>query len=353
MTTENTPVGADAAMVIGSLVSTGNSAFRREEERLGSGHTPIATGARYLRRIPTQRAGSAHWRHATALASPALRTALGTEALLPSKRTLALIGFALLACYAAFLELTGLTASIAPMVAITLSAGVSSIAGFAFSAVAQASLAPLMHDPIRLVQILLVCSIVTQSFAIVSLWRHMDWKGLPVYLAGGVLGLPIGVYLLLHLGLSGFHTAIGALLIVYGTYVLLKRPITLKRATWPAEVAVGFLGGITGGLAAFPGAAITVWCSMRGWDKARQRGVYQPFILTMQLLALATIALMHPGTGAATAGSPAIPYHALAFIPGTLLGTWFGLRIFHKITDRTFGKCLAALLALSGVLMIV
>jgi hypothetical protein len=36
-----------------------------------------------------------------------------------------------------------------------------------------------------------------------------------------------------------------------------------------------------GGLAEFPGAFVTIWCGLNGWDKARQRGVYQPFILGM------------------------------------------------------------------------
>ncbi|MGH7084213.1 MAG: TSUP family transporter [Acetobacteraceae bacterium] len=97
---------------------------------------------------------------------------------------------------------------------------------------------------------------------------------------------------------------------------------------------------------------MTVWCSMRGWDKTRQRGVYQPFILSMQLIALTAITLLHDAAGGAAAGSSVFPYHALLFIPGTLLGTWFGLRIFHNITDRNFARLLAALLALSGIVMI-
>ena len=35
---------------------------------------------------------------------------------------------------------------------------------------------------------------------------------------------------------------------------------------------------------------MTIWCSMRGWDKQQQRAVYQPYILAMQLL---TIICLH------------------------------------------------------------
>ena len=57
---------------------------------------------------------------------------------------------------------------------------------------------------------------------------------------------------------------------------------------------MGFLGGLTGGLAGFPGASVTIWCALKGWDKAHQRGVYQPFILCMQPISLLAIQLMQP-----------------------------------------------------------
>ena len=78
----------------------------------------------------------------------------------------------------------------------------------------------------------------------------MQWRHLPVYLAGGLLGLPLGVYLLLHLDAIGFHAAIGGLLIAYGAYVISKRPLVLPPAGWAADAAVGFVGGVTGELMA-------------------------------------------------------------------------------------------------------
>lgn len=103
-------------------------------------------------------------------------------------------------------------------------------------------------------------------------------------------------------------------------------------------------GFFTGGLAAFPGAAVTVWCSMKGWDKARQRGVYQPFILTMQILALLVIHLM----SRRAAWSNDLNLATLAFVPVALLGTWFGLLIFRRLSERQFDRTVNLLLAVSG-----
>jgi hypothetical protein len=41
-------------------------------------------------------------------------------------------------------------------------------------------------------------------------------------------------------------------------------------------------------------AFVTMWCSVRGWDKSVQRGVTQPFILAMQLVTVACLAWSAP-----------------------------------------------------------
>lgn len=284
------------------------------------------------------------------LARPVLSAA---RAVIFDNATRIAVGAAALGLQAALLASLGRSKFIMPMLMVVVASGFSSIAGFAFSPVTQMFLAPFPFDPVWLVQMLMICSIATQSFAIVSLWREMAWRRLPIYLAGGMLGAPVGVWLLLRLNLLGFHIVIGSLLVAYGGYVLFKRPMVLSRAPRIVDPVIGFLGGITGGVAAFPGAAITIWCGLQGLDKSRQRGTYQPYILAMQLIGLATIALARtPGHGGAT-GSAVGYVTALLFVPATLIGSWLGLRAFRRISDRGFEKCTASLLVLAGWLMLV
>ncbi len=112
-----------------------------------------------------------------------------------------------------------------------------------------------------------------------------------------------------------------------------------------SDACAGFLGGVTGGLAGFPGASVTIWCGLKGWDKARQRGVYQPFILGMQPVTLVAIYLMRPSSSTATQ----LDWKTLAFVPAALLGAWFGLRIFKRLSDRQFELVVNALLIMSGI----
>jgi uncharacterized membrane protein YfcA len=231
------------------------------------------------------------------------------------------------------------------LIAVFVASTISSIAGFAFSALCGALLFHLMDSPVYAVQVMITCSIAIQLLSVATLWRSIDWSSLPVFLVGGVIGVPAGVYLLLHLQTSAYRDIIGALLIAYGGYLLLRNPVSKLRTGPLSDACAGFLGGLTGGLAGFPGASVTIWCGLKGWDKVRQRAVYQPFILSMQPVALIVIALMRPASASATQ----LDWKMLAFIPAALLGAWFGLRIFQRLSDRQFELTVNALLIVSGI----
>jgi len=257
-----------------------------------------------------------------------------------------IFGLASLVAMSAMLSLQGHERTAAPLVAILFAATASSIAGFAFSALCGALLFHLMDSPVYAVQVMILCSIAIQLFSVAALRHSIDWRSLPVFLVGGVLGVPAGAWLLLHLPSGVYRGVIGALLIVYGCYLLLRTPTQVIIRTGPlADACAGFLGGFTGGLAGFPGAFVTIWCGLKGWDKARQRGLYQPFILFMQPVGLIAIHLMRPA--ASTAAQ--LNWISLAFVPAALLGAWFGLCVFKRLTDRQFELAVNLLLVAAGI----
>src|SRR5262249_8220822 len=152
-------------------------------------------------------------------------------------------------------------------------------------------------------------------------------------------------YLLLHLQTGVYRDVIGGLLIAYGGWLLLRWPCRSLRTGRLSDACAGFVGGLTGGLAGFPGASVTIWCGLKGWDKTRQRGVYQPFILCMQPVSLAVIQFMKPPSSTMAQ----LNWQALDFIPSALAGAWLGLHIFKRLSDQQFELAVNLLLVLSGV----
>jgi uncharacterized membrane protein YfcA len=201
---------------------------------------------------------------------------------------------------------------------------------------------------VRLVTIMIACSIANQLAMTWALRRTIDWRGLSRYLAGGVLGLLIGIWVLLHADRLLYTHLLGGFLLAYGAYMLVRKAIVIRRELPIAEFLVGFLGGITGGAAAFPGAFVTIWCGMKGWTKARQRAVVQPFILIMQLAGFLAISVLQPSHAGRGALSPA----DLMFIPASLLGTSVGLAPYARLTDVQFARLVNVLLIVSGLTFI-
>jgi uncharacterized membrane protein YfcA len=258
------------------------------------------------------------------------------------------LGLGLLIMESVLLSAQGIQSGAESLTAILAASTLSSIAGFAFSAISGAMLFHIMDDQVYAVQVMTVCSIGIQLFSVVALWRSVEWRSLPTYVFGGIFGVPAGVYLLLNLNSGAYRVAIGVLLIAYGSYLLMRHRTRTFRTGPLADACAGFFGGLTGGLAAFPGAAVTIWCNLKGWDKSRQRGVYQPFILLMQPVTLIAIHLMRP-----TASTAPMDWKVLVFIPAAVLGTWFGLFIFKRLSDRQFELAVCALLIVSGIGLVV
>ena len=231
------------------------------------------------------------------------------------------------------------------MGAISVASVVSSIAGFAFSAICGALLFHLIPSPVQAVQIMILCSIANQAAMTWSLRREVDWRALGVFLMGGAMGLPFGVWLLLHADHAAYTMVLGVFLLLYGMWMLFRRQMTVRVQHPAIDIAVGFLGGITGGAAGFPGAAVTIWCGCKGWDKTRQRALFQPFILIMQVAALLAINLARPGEAHGFTFAAA----DLLCVPASLLGTAIGLTFFRGLSDTQFTRAVNILLIVSGL----
>ena len=231
----------------------------------------------------------------------------------------------------------------ASVLAVFAGALVAGLIGFAFSAIAGAIL---LHyvDPISAVPLLLACSITTQCMSIARLWRSMDWRGCLPFLAGGIIGIPAGGYVLQTLPPAAFATAFGSFLACYSLYFLLRRPVRALAPRRSIDMLAGLAGGITGGAVAFPGAIPTIWCGLRGMPKEQQRGLIQPFILVMQLATAAYFSRI----GIITSDVLAV----FAFCaPAVVVGTVAGLALYQRVTEARFRKLTLVFLFISGALL--
>lgn len=226
---------------------------------------------------------------------------------------------------------------------------VSGLAGFAFGLVALGvwawSLEPTAAGPL-----VVFGSLVAQVVSFGSLGpvrQSLSFGRVGPFIAGGLLGVPIGVLLLHHIDPRGFKLAVGIILVVWCPTMLFARnlPRVTAGGRW-ADAAAGWVGGLMGGLGGLTGPAPTLWCALRRWDRDTQRAVFQSYNIAMQALTLA--AYLASGTiGARTAGLFAV------VAPAALLPALAGARLYGRFTDEGFRRLILLLLTASGAVLLV
>jgi uncharacterized membrane protein YfcA len=158
--------------------------------------------------------------------------------------------------------------------------------------------------------------------------------------------VPLGVALLPHLDPLMFKLGVGVLLLLWCPAMLVSGKI--PRITGGGRLAdglVGWIGGIMCGIAGLNGPAPTLWTTLRGWERDRQRAVFQTFSLVTQAL---TITAYLP-TGIIRAGSV---WLFAVVVPAMLVPALIGARLYRSFSDTGFRRVVLGLLGLSGAILV-
>jgi uncharacterized membrane protein YfcA len=242
---------------------------------------------------------------------------------------------------------TGLVSFSMLSVAVFAGAFVSGMAGFAFSAVAGAVLLH-VFPPLEAVPLLMACSVGVQGANLWALRHSIQWKGSLVLIVGGLLGIPIAVYLLQNVDTHTFRMVFGAIVALYAGYMLFRPALTYLRQMESRghNVLIGFGGGLIGGLTAMPGALPTIWCDLHGLPKDRQRGLVQPFIAVMQVFALALMLSRN-------SLQMKVVVDFFVSLPALAAGTALGIFMFRSVNEVIFRRVILIILFVSGLSLVI
>jgi uncharacterized membrane protein YfcA len=230
------------------------------------------------------------------------------------------------------------------LIATFIAALVAGLAGFAFGIVA-AGIWLHVITPVETASLIVGFGLIVQGLAVWKLRNALDWRKLWAFVAGGALGVPLGVAILGWTNPAQVRAGIGAVLVLYALYAL-ARPKMQPVAGGPLrDAGVGFLNGILGGITGFAGIVVTIWCGLRGWPKDVQRAVFQPVGVATFVMCAAWLG----GTGAISAHTVELFLLGLPFL---LAGTWLGLKLYGRLDEEGFRKIVLALLLVSGVALL-
>lgn len=245
--------------------------------------------------------------------------------------------------------LTPLTTTV--LVIILAASGVmSGLSGFGFSAIGAISLSLL--PPTLAIPLLMTLSTANQMLSIGQLKADMkplkEWwpNGAAPYMLGGVVGVPLGLWLLQVLPVTALMIVFGIFLVAYSAYSIYKPDyLCIKTSNdWRISALVGAVGGLIGGFTAFPGAAVVIWTGLARMSKTDTRAIVQPYILGMQIFSLVTLAIFKPASFSGEFWTL-----TLLAMPVVLTCTMLGLRLYRMLSDFNFRRIAFVLLGSSGM----
>ncbi|MDE2610979.1 MAG: sulfite exporter TauE/SafE family protein [Burkholderiales bacterium] len=222
---------------------------------------------------------------------------------------------------------------------------ISGLAGFAFGLVAMVFWAWTIKP--QLIGPMLVVGSLSGQLLTIRTVRHsirpaMVWP----FIAGGVIGVPVGASLLPYMDPLWLRMTVGALLFVYCPLMLWSA--SLPGIRWggrKADGAIGAVAGVLGGVAGLIGPVPTLWCILRNWPKDVQRAVCQSFFIAMQSLTLVVYLFNGLLTG------EVLRLFAL-LLPTALISAGLGARLYVQLSDLAFRRVLLIILFFTGTVLL-
>ena len=184
-----------------------------------------------------------------------------------------------------------------------------------------------------------------QVIAAVAVRRGFDFARLLPFLAGGLAGVPLGIFILPRLDIPLFKALLGLLLVVMCPLMILSSRLPHVQGGRTGDVLAGLAGGAMGGLGGFTGVVPTLWCTLRGFDKDLQRAVIQNFNLTMLLVAFSG----YVATGIVT--REMVPLFAVV-APAMLIPSVLGARLYVALSESGFRQIVLGVLTAGGVALL-
>ena len=169
-----------------------------------------------------------------------------------------------------------------------------------------------------------------------------EWARLvPMILAGTALGVTV----LVNLPRAAGMLLLGAFILSYALYSLLRRaPMMVIDSRW-AWLA-GLCGGITSTLFGAGGPPYAIYLSQRGLTKEQFRATLG--LATMCSISIRVAVFFITGMLLV----PAVWMAVLFAVPAALLGLYFAKKIFHRVSREMVLRAVAAILLLSGSALI-
>ena len=224
---------------------------------------------------------------------------------------------------------------------------VQGLTGFAFALIAMSFWAWIL-PPQMAAPLLVVASIWSH---IISLVQEKKTEALSKqlvlpYLIAGLIGVPLGTYLLNIVQADIFKFILGCFLLIWCPVMLFSPKLKcIQNSGKISDSVIGFIGGALGGLGGFCGAVPSAWVMLKQLPKNQQRYILRHFNFAIQIFTLSAYLWQN------TINASHLPYIGILMVTVSIPAI-LGARLFYKISELHFKRIVLALLFSSGCFLV-
>jgi uncharacterized protein len=175
-------------------------------------------------------------------------------------------------------------------------------------------------------------------------WGHIEWAAAGYMLAGALLGVPLGVYVLVSVPEFAVKFVLAVVVISFAVYNL-TRPTMAKLNSNVPGIGFGFIGGVLGGAYNTCGPPMVIFGSLRQWPAQRFRITLQAVFFPVSL----AVAALHSANKLWT---PLVVTSVWIAIPFLILAAFVGREFNKRIEGARFSRLIAYLLLVIGTVLI-
>ncbi|SMG17492.1 hypothetical protein SAMN06275492_10463 [Dethiosulfovibrio salsuginis] len=228
-------------------------------------------------------------------------------------------------------------------VAILAGSVVQGCAGFAFSLVAAPFLLFFLPQQVVIPMLVLV-SLGLNVMVLKDCWGSLDFRKVLPILAGGVLTLPVGIWILTALDPRSFRLFVGGFIVLVSLVMMSGWRKPLPYRLW-ALLPIGLVSGVLNGSLSMSGPPVVLFLSNQGVDKDEFRANLAAYFLSLNLFTIGLYLYRGVLTGQ-------VMMVTGAYVPVLLLGTWIGIKGAKLLPERVFRKMTLLLIAATGSVMV-
>jgi uncharacterized membrane protein YfcA len=180
---------------------------------------------------------------------------------------------------------------------------------------------------------------------LVKNWRIADLKATFRLVLSSFLGIPVGLVMLKGVNEDFMKGLLGAILILYGLYNLIKPHLKKISENFGVAFLFGFIAGILGGAYNTNGPPVVIYGALRRWPSNHFRATMQGYLLPTGFLIL----LGHGLSGLWT--TQVFRYYIFS-LPIVFLAIYIGGKVHNTMTQKHFDRYVNAALIFMGAVLI-